>query len=32
LSVRQFDRFIDLGREPEVVSGDDEMRQAATSR
>ena len=32
LPVRQLDRFIDLGREPEVVSGDDEMLQAATSR
>jgi hypothetical protein len=32
LPVRQLDRFIDLGRQPEVISGDDEMPQAATSR
>jgi len=32
LLVRQLDRFIDLGRQPEVIGGDDEMPQAATSR
>ena len=32
LPMRQLDRFVDLGREPEVVGGDDETLQAATSR
>jgi hypothetical protein len=32
LPVRQLHRFVDLGREPEVVGGDDETLQAATSR
>ena len=30
--VRQLDPVVDLGREPEVIGGDDEALQSATSR
>lgn len=32
LAMRELHRFVDLGREPEIIGGDNETLQAATSR
>jgi len=32
ISMRPLDRFVDLGREPEIVGGDDQRLQCAISR